>query len=383
MECIYLDNAATSFPKAPGVSKAMARYTDCIGANVSRGGYAAAYEAERVLFEARQSLKTLFSFPYAESHVVWTSGATAALNAVLFGYLCPGDHVIVSALEHNAVMRPLTALSSSRGVTVSRIPASADGTTAPDAILPLFQKNTRLVLVSHVSNVCGAVLPVEAIAAACQAHGVPLVLDAAQSAGHIPIDYGTLGLSALCVPAHKGLMGPQGLGAMLLSPDFAKVLSPMIYGGTGSASDSEAQPEFMPDRFESGTLNLPAVYGLHAALQWLAQTGVERVAAQEDMLCARFIEGICDLPLRIVRPGSATAAGVVSLDFWALDNALCADRLAQEFHVLTRCGLHCAPAAHHALHTFPQGTVRFSFSVMNTLADAKNAAAAVRALYRR
>lgn len=361
MEHHYLDNAATSFPKAPGVGQAMAHYIEKMGVNVGRGTYEQASEAGLVVLETRQQLKTLFHFPGKVKNVIFTPGATYSLNQILRGYLKPGDHVVVSSLEHNAVMRPLMDLQA-QGVSFSRIPADKEGRTRAEDLLPLLRENTKLVLVNHASNVSGTIFPLEEVAKICRERGIPLAVDGAQTAGYLPIDFEELGLSALSVPGHKGLLGPQGIGAMLLAPEFARALEPVTTGGTGSASDSELQPSYMPDRFESGTMNLPGIFGLHAALDYVLEHGVESVREHTKQCTRQFLQGVQDLPLRVAGPADPELqVGVVSLDFEGLDNAEVSFALEQKFGIQTRCGLHCAPNAHKTLQTFPQGTVRFSF----------------------
>ena len=379
MDAIYLDNAATSFPKPEGVSDRMKFYLDCVGANVNRSVYTAAQEAGLVTLTLRQRLARLFRFPEPPTHVLLTPGATAALNMLISGLLRPGDHCIVSSMEHNAVMRPLLRLP---GVEVSRIPCDSRGFADVDALPGLFRENTRLVLVAHGSNVCGAVQDAAAIGRICAARGVPFALDAAQTAGHLPIDFQALGLSALAVPGHKGLLGPGGVGALLLRDELAQRLTPLIAGGTGSASDSEYLPPYLPDRFESGTANLPGYYGWEAALRFVEDRGVAALRRHEMALCTRFLDGLTDMEhLRLVGPRDPERrVGVISVDFLRRDNAEMAYELETRYGILTRCGLHCAPSAHKALGTFPQGTVRFSLGWASTEADVDAALAALRAL---
>lgn len=379
MDAIYLDNAATSFPKPEGVSDRMKFYLDCVGANVNRSVYTAAQEAGLVTLTLRQRLARLFRFPEPPTHVILTPGATAALNMLISGLLRPGDHCIVSSMEHNAVMRPLLRLP---GVEVSRIPCDNQGFADVDALPGLFRENTRLVLVAHGSNVCGAVQDAAAIGRICAARGVPFALDAAQTAGHLPIDFQALGLSALAVPGHKGLLGPGGVGALLLRDELAQRLTPLIAGGTGSASDSEYLPPYLPDRFESGTANLPGYYGWEAALRFVEDRGVAALRRHEMALCTRFLDGLADMEhLRLVGPRDPERrVGVISVDFLRRDNAEMAYELETRYGILTRCGLHCAPSAHKALGTFPQGTVRFSLGWASTEADVDAALAALRAL---
>lgn len=377
MKSVYLDNAATSFPKAPGVGAEMARYIETVGANVNRGTYSAATEAAMTLLDTRTMLKDLLGFAGPESRVIFTPGATAGLNLILKGYLKKGDHVIVSSLEHNAVMRPLTELCA-QGVTFSRIPADQEGNTDAKDILPLIRPETKLVMVSHASNVCGTVFPLEETADICRGKGIPLCVDGAQTAGHLPIHFDGLGLSALSVPGHKGLLGPQGIGAVLLGEEFAASLRPLYTGGTGSASHSEEQPDYLPDKFESGTLNLPGIYGLHAALSFVQSRGAEALFAHEMQMAACLLEGVGSLPVRVAgRTALSGRVGVVSLDFYNADNGDAAYRLEKEYGILARCGLHCAPNAHKILHTFPQGTVRLSVGYSTTEADIQQALKAV------
>lgn len=270
------------------------------------------------------------------------------------------------------------------GVTFDRIPCDGTGRMDVAAAEGLFRKETRLVVLAHGSNVSGTVQDAEAVGRLCQAHGVAFCLDAAQTAGHMPVDFTALRLSALSVPGHKGLLGPSGIGALLLSPDFAKDLTPMVTGGTGSASDTEIQPPFMPDRFESGTPNVPGIYGLEAALAFLEEIGVEQIAAHDRMLTTRFLAGLRAIPgAALVGPDTVEGrVGVLSVDFLGLDNAEAAEQLEREYGILTRCGLHCAPSAHKTLGTFPRGTVRFSLGWFNTEADVDYALKAIEAVSR-
>lgn len=380
MPAIYLDHAATSFPKPPCVAAAMTEYLTHVGANINRGNYGAAQQAELVALRLRRRLCELFDFA-DPTHVVLTPGNTWGLNLVLGGALHPGDHCVVSGMEHNAVMRPLQQLVR-QGVTFTRVPCDREGFLDLRALEAAFRPNTRLVVLAHASNVSGTLQDAAAVGKLCAERGVPFCLDAAQTAGHLPLSFRELGLSALSVPAHKGLLGPQGLGALLLAPDFAKALTPYVTGGTGSASDSEEQPAYLPDKFEPGTPNLPGIYGWEAALAWLQGIGVAAVRAHDLALSRRFLDGLADLPgVRLAGPADpARRVGVFSLDFVGRDNAEIAYRLETDYGILTRCGLHCAPAAHKTLGTFPRGTVRFSTGWSTTEADIDAALAAIRAL---
>lgn len=379
MKSIYLDNAATSFPKPEGVSAAMKTYIDQVGATINRSVYGSAQDAGLVTLQLRERLKNLFRFPEPVTHVLLTPGATWGLNMVIKGFLKTGDHCIVSSMEHNAVMRPLLQLE---GVEFDRIPCNQEGLLNPKDIEPMIRPNTKLLVMAHGSNVCGSVQDAKAVGEICSRHGIPFVLDAAQTAGHISVDFEAFHLSALVVPGHKGLLGPSGIGALLMTDYFAKQLDPIVAGGTGSASDSEFLPEYLPDRFESGTPNLPGIYGWEAALRFVESTGVDYLRNHEMILCQRFLEGIEQIPgVRLCGTTDLSRrVGVISVDFLNHDNAEAAFALEMDHGILTRCGLHCAPSAHKTLDTFPRGTVRFSLGFSSTEADVNAALAAIGAV---
>ena len=370
---LYFDHAATSYPKAPKVGEAMQYYVNQIGVNINRGVYAPAQEAALETYLLREKLCAYFHHD-EPTRVIFTAGNTAALNCAIKGYIRKGDHVLVSAMEHNAVMRPLVQL----GVDFDRVPCDGEGFLDVTKIEGLVRPNTRLFVLCHASNVCGSVQNAAEVGRLCKLHNLPLVLDAAQSAGHIPVDFAALSLSALCVPAHKGLLGPQGMGALLLSADFAAQLDPLIAGGTGSMSDSEELPPYLPDRFESGTPNLPGIYGWSAAMNYVNQIEAHR-RNHEEALCRQFLQGLEGIPnVRLLGTGDISRrVAVFALDFVGQDNAEISDRLERDFHILTRCGLHCAPAAHKTLATFPQGVVRFSFGHSTTAEDITAALTAI------
>jgi len=362
----YFDNGATSFPKAPGVAAAVADYIENIGVNVGRGFYSEALGAAGIMLDCREKLQRLFNAPEGYE-TVFTMNITEALNLILKGYLKPGDHVIVSSLEHNAVMRPVVSLEK-RGITFTRAPFDEEGELDAAALPGLIRRETKLILVTHASNVCGTVNDIERIGEIAEAHGIPLVVDAAQTAGVLPIDLQKNKAKAICFTGHKSLLGPQGVGGMVIDKAFAALVDPLIEGGTGSRSDSEEQPSMLPDKFESGTQNLPGIYGLNAALDYLSRTGIDNIHAKEMILTERFMEGVKDLVgVRLVgRRGVENRTAVVSIDFEQHDNADIAFLLDSEYDIKTRVGMHCAPSAHKSLGTFPQGTVRFSFSYFNT-----------------
>ena len=366
MEKIYFDNGSTSFPKAPGVGDAIRDIIEHGAYNINRGGYEGAYEVADMVLTTREQLCRLFHFSESRN-VVFTPSITYSLNYVIKGLLKPGDHVIVSSMEHNGMMRPLVQMAH-QGVSFDAAQADRDGVLDPQKVEDLIRPNTRAVMMLHASNLCGTMLPIQQVGEICARHGLIFVVDTAQTAGVFPIDMEKMHIDALCFTGHKGLRGPQGVGGMLLRDELCSQMTPLISGGTGSRSDSEEVPDFMPDRFESGTMNLPGIAGLHRALTYLEEYGMENIARQELAICQRFIDGALTLPdTRVV--GKLTTqdrAAIVSLDFQKMDNAEVSFLLDNQYGVMTRCGLHCAPRAHKSLGTFPQGTVRFSFSHHNT-----------------
>lgn len=376
---IYLDNGSTSFPKAPGVSDAVKFFMDQVGANVNRGGYESAYSAEDVIMETREMLCRMFHFGKRLKNVIFTPNITYSLNYIIKGWLQPGDHVLVSSMEHNAMMRPLVQMEH-LGITFDRIPANQDGEMLVDKIEGLIRPNTKGILTLHGSNVCGSLTPLEKVGAICKKHNIKFVVDAAQTAGVFEIDMEKMNIDVLAFTGHKSLLGPQGIGGFLLTDEMARQIRPLVTGGTGSISDSEEQPEFLPDKFESGTMNIPGIYGLHASLSYLQETGIENIRAHELKLAQAFMEAVGKIAgVRVVGPKDINnRAPVVSLDFTGGDNAEVAFVLESEYGIMTRCGLHCAPNAHKTLGTFPQGTVRFTFGWANTMEDVEKAVEAIR-----
>ena len=369
-QTVYLDQAATSRPKASGVGEAMRFYIDEVCANVNRATYAPATDAAIHVLETREKLCSLFGLS-DPTHVIFTPGQTYSLNMVLKGLLHPGDHVLVSPLEHNGVMRPLTQLLE-HGVSFDRIPLTEEDDLDLEAAKRLIRPNTKLMMLTHASNISGTVLSIDKAAEIARKNGIFFAVDAAQTAGHLNINMKQSKIDALCVPSHKGLRGPSGVGALLLTKDFAKALDPLITGGTGSDSHTEVQPDYMPDRFESGTPNLAGIYGLHAALSELEHEGLRARQAREEELLHRFLRGLDKIDgIRMIGTRDLNRkVGLVSVDFTARrDNAEVADLLSNEYGILTRCGLHCAPNAHKTYGTFPQGTVRFSFNSTNTIEE--------------
>lgn len=388
MRKIYLDQASTSFPKPKQVSEAVYRYMTEIGTNINRGGYEEAYSAEDMVLETRERLCELFHFnPGQCENVIFTANITTSLNVILKGFLKPGDHVLVSSMEHNAVMRPLRQLEQT-GVVFDRIPCTEEGEILLAEMEKLLNPCTRAVVMLHASNVCGTVMPVEEVGAFCQKHGLKFILDTAQTAGILPLDMEKMHVDVLAFTGHKGLLGPQGIGGFICTEEMAHAMMPLLSGGTGSISHTEEIPDFMPDRFEPGTLNLPGIAGLHAAIQYLEKTGIDRIYEKEMQLTGAFLEYLLDMETAHQKDGMApfriagkrnleNRTGVVSILPLKQDPAQVAYMLDVQYGIMTRVGLHCAPSAHKTLGTYPTGTIRFAFGHTNTMEDVEAAARAL------
>jgi cysteine desulfurase family protein len=376
---VYLDNAATSWPKPPEVLQAMADFFRYAGGNPGRAGHRLSIEAGRIVYEAREALAELFDVR-DPMRIVFAANATQAINTVLRGLVSRGDRVVTTGIEHNAVMRPLRELAR-RGVRLTVVPCASDGTLDPSDIGKALRANTRLVVVNHASNVSGTISPIGEVAAVARQHGALLLVDAAQTAGTLPISMRQLGVDFLAFTGHKGLYGPQGTGGLVLGdgvkPDW---LDPLVRGGTGSNSEYEEQPHFLPDRFESGTVNGPGIAGLGAGVRFVLARGVEAIRRHEAALTAQLLDGLESIPgVTVYGPREAARqTAVVSFRAEGLSSTEIGFRLDDEHGILCRAGLHCAPALHQTIGTFPDGTVRLAPGVFTALADIRAAVAAIR-----
>jgi cysteine desulfurase family protein len=334
-----------------------------------RGAYESSFLAENIVYETRELIAEMFNSNKSEN-VVFTKNVTESLNVLIKGVLEAGDNVIVSSMEHNAVMRPLNALSK-KDISFSKVKCSNLGELDPDDIRGFIKPNTKAVIMTHASNVCGTILDIETVGRICKEYGLIFIIDTAQTAGFLEIDINRLNADAIAFTGHKGLLGPQGLGGFVVTESLAKSIDTFIEGGTGSLSDQEIQPEYMPDKLEAGTINIPGIYGLNAALKFVRDTGTETIRAGEIDLVERFLTGLKEIDLIHVigRDDIKNRTGVVSIDVPTRDNADISYKLYSEYGIATRCGMHCAPSAHQTLGTFPKGTVRFSFSHFNTIED--------------
>lgn len=373
---IYFDNAATSWPKPPTVRAALDDYFGDAGGNPGRSGHRMSIAAARVVENAREALAELFHV-IDPGHLVFTQNATHALNLALYGLLRPGDHVVTTSVEHNSVMRPLRHLEA-LGVELTVVACTPEGMLDLDSLRRALRPGTRLLVTTHGSNVVGTLIPVEAVAALARERDILYLVDASQTAGAIPIDVQEMGLDLLAFSGHKGLLGPTGTGGLYIRKGI--VLAPLMRGGTGSDSAHQTQPEFLPDAYESGTLNVAGIAGLAAGVRFLLEIGVEAVQTHERTLVAQFLVRASEIPgITFYGPMDATLqCGVVSFNVAGMMPSEVGLILDQSFGIMARTGLHCAPSAHHTLGTFPAGTVRFGFGWFNTAAEVDVAVEALR-----
>lgn len=380
---IYFDNAATSWPKPPAVGKAMCHFLDEIGANPGRSGHRLSIEASRTVYAAREAVAEIFNAP-DPLRIVFGHNVTDALNLALCGLLRPGQHVVTSSIEHNAVMRPLRALEQ-EGVDLTVVPCSPEGFLQPDQMESAIQSNTTMIILNHASNVMGSLLPVSELGRIARRHGLLLLVDAAQTGGACPLDMQASQIDLLGFTGHKSLYGPTGTGGLVIG-DRVEVdaLHPLKRGGTGSRSELEEQPSFLPDKYESGTPNAVGLAGLEAGIRWVLERGVESVRDHEKALTGCLIEGLMNIPGLRVYGGADPDRQTSTLSFIlsGMDSSLLGMRLDEEYGIMCRVGLHCSPVAHKTLGTFPSGTVRFGLGVFNTPEQVDTAVAAVATIAR-
>lgn len=375
---IYFDNAATSWPKPAAVPQAMTAFLEQVGANPGRSGHRLSVTAARTIYDTRQALADLFNAP-DPMRVVFGHNITEALNLALRGLLHPGDHVITSSMEHNSVMRPLRWLEQ-QGVALSVLPCSPQGFLDPDDIEAAIRPHTKLIVLNHASNVAGGLLPVAEAGRIARQHGLLLLVDTAQTAGAYPINMQQDNIDLLAFTGHKSLYGPTGTGGLIFGERVvAEGILPLHLGGTGSRSEAEFQPDFLPDRFESGTPNAVGLAGLLAALHWLQDKSVDAIRQHETTLARQLISGLQQIPGVILFGGqdASRQTATVSFNIASLEPSTVGQRLDAEYGILCRVGLHCAPAAHRTLGTFPDGTVRFGMGAFNTIEEVHQALQAV------
>jgi cysteine desulfurase/selenocysteine lyase len=378
---IYLDNAATSYPKPPEVAEAVARALCDEGAAEGRSATRAALRVHEVVSRCRERAARLLGAERPE-RIIFTFNGTDSLNLALHGLLRSSDHVVTSSVEHNSVLRPLRSLRN-QGVEVSYVTADREGRVNPDDIRRSLRANTRLVALVHASNVTGTIQPIEAVGEIARAAGAVFLVDAAQSAGHVPIDVSRLPFDLLAAPGHKGLLGPLGTGILYVAPGVEEHLASVRQGGTGSNSEDDLQPARLPDKYECGNHNVPGLFGLEAALAWIEERSIAEIGRHEQRLTQQLMTALAPIKgLRIYGPESPMdRVGVVSVTLEGFDPQELSTILDADFGIETRAGLHCAPGMHRCLGTFAAGgTLRMSVGPFTTEADVDAAPAAFRAI---
>lgn len=378
---IYLDNAATSFPKPPQVVDTIRQFLTEVGASPGRSGHSQSVEAGRIVYGTREALATLFNID-DPLRIAFGHNVTEALNLSLKGLLRPGDHVVTSSIEHNAVMRPLRTLER-EGVRLSLVSCSPEGILDPDDVARAITRDTRLIVINHASNVTGALLPIDAVGRIARDHGVLFLVDAAQTAGSVPIDVKTARIDLLAFTGHKSLMGPTGTGGLFIGPRVnVDEFQSLIQGGTGSGSELEEQPEFLPDKFESGTANAVGLAGLGSGVRFVLDTGVGNIRAHEMQLTQSLLENLSAVSrVKLYGPRDPSRqTAIVTFNVEGLEPSEVSYRLDQDHGIMSRPGLHCAPSAHRTVGTYPQGTVRFGLGYFNTAKEVAAAGEAVRSI---
>lgn len=378
---IYFDNAATSWPKPPDVAEAMTYFLTHVGASPGRSGHRLALEAGRMVYQAREALVELFHAP-DPLRVVFSHNVTEALNLALTGLLRPGDHVITSSMEHNSVMRPLRELER-QGVELSVVRCSPEGLLNPDDVRAAICPITKMIALNHASNVVGTIQPIKEIGELARQHDLLFLLDAAQTAGAYPIDMQAENIDLLGFTGHKSLYGPTGTGGLILGERVqVEQLRPLKRGGTGSRSEEEEQPGFLPDMAESGTSNSVGLAGLLAGLRWIKAQGVKQIRRHEMLLTQQLLDDLQRIAGVTVygTPEAVQRTATVSFNIAGLEPSDVGLRLDDDFGILCRVGLHCAPAAHKTLNTFPVGAVRFGLGAFNTPEEVAQALTAIETL---
>jgi cysteine desulfurase family protein len=379
-QSIYMDNAATSWPKPEETLTAMADYARSVGANPGRSGHRMSVDAGRVIFDTREAAADLFGVTNP-LRIIFTKNATEALNITIAGLLKPGDHVITSGMEHNSVMRPLRAMEKC-GVDVSVIPCSPLGEMNPDDVDRAVKKTTRAIYLTHASNVTGTIMPISEVGKIARDKEVLFCVDAAQTAGAISISVDEMSIDLLAFTGHKSLFGPQGTGGLYIRDGIEGEINPLTTGGTGSSSESEEQPDFLPDKFESGTPNTIGIAGLGAGIQFIKRTGIDMIRKKEQELTTLLIDGISSIPGATLYGclDAERQTAVLSFNIKGMSPAEVALALDEEFNIMSRPGLQCAPAAHHTIGTFSEGTVRLSPGYFLEKADVEKCVLAVEAI---
>ncbi|MCS4472806.1 aminotransferase class V-fold PLP-dependent enzyme [Clostridium botulinum] len=381
---VYLDNAATTYPKPEKVYSSILNYMKNVGASPGRGGYENALTGDRMVYKCRQSLINLFNFNKIEN-VVFTSNITASLNILIKSIVKDGWHVITSSMDHNSVIRPLVSLEKSNKIELDILNCSKEGLINIEDFKNAIKDSTRLVVLSHASNIVGTIQPLETIGKICKEKGIYFIIDSAQTAGVLPLSFQNLNCNALAFTGHKSLLGPQGIGGFIIDDELNNIATNFIEGGTGSLSESTLQPDFLPDKFESGTMNTPGIAGLLAGIEYINEEGLNAIKEREEYLSREFINGLLNIDsVKVYGPLDASLrTATISINSSKIDNSELGFLLDSEFGIMVRTGLHCAPLAHKTIGSFPQGTLRFSFGAFNDIKDINYALYALNSILNR
>lgn len=367
---VYLDNASTSFPKPQIVNDSIYNYLTNIGGNSGRSNHSNALESNRYVYMAREKIASFFNYNKIEN-VIFTNNITTSLNILVNGILKPGDHVITTSMEHNAVIRPLYYLKENINIDLDIVSANNNGIIDVENIKDKIKPQTKLIIITHASNVTGSIQPIKEIGKLCMKNNIFFILDSAQSAGVLSIDFKELGLNALAFTGHKSLLGPQGIGGFIIDDKLNEICSPYILGGTGSLSHSLIQPDFLPDKFESGTLNIPGIVGLYEAIKFIENEGLTTICKHNKKLRKKLINELSNMPNYNIYGDLSSSNGTscVSISHSKIDISELSYILDFNYGISNRSGLHCAPLAHQTIGTFPNGTVRLSIGYFNTLKE--------------
>ncbi len=379
MRKVYLDNSATTFPKPDSVIDAVADFMRYVGASPGRGGYSNSLEAGRIVFQTRKLINGFFNGPGIEN-VIFTQNITESLNMAINGIFKDGWHIITTSMEHNSVMRPLRTLQEEGKIELTIIKCDKNGFLNVGDVEKSIKDNTKAIVMTHASNLVGTIMPAKEVGRICREHGLLFILDTAQSAGVVDIDFQKFNLDILAFTGHKALLGPQGTGGFLISPRADAVMLPIIQGGTGSKSDEDIQPDMLPDKYESGTLNAAGIAGLKAGIEFIEATGIEKIREHESKLLKMLIEGLHGIEnIIIYGPMDVSKmTAVVSINLKSMDPSEFAYMLDRKYGIMARSGLHCAPYAHRTVGSYPIGSVRLSIGYFNTEDDIRYTLGAIR-----
>ena len=369
---VYLDNASTSFPKPQEVANSIYNYLTNIGGNPGRSNHTNAMQSNRIVYNTREKIASFFNSNSIEN-VIFTKNITESLNILLNGILNDGDHVITSSMEHNSVLRPLHLLKAYNNIDIDIVAANENGIISSENIKKAIKSNTKVIIITHASNVTGSIQPIKEIGEICRNNNILFILDSAQSAGVIPINIKELGINALAFTGHKSLMGPQGIGGFIIDDKVNSICSPYIVGGTGSLSSSLIQPDFLPDKFESGTLNIPGIIGLYEGIKFIEKEGISTISQHNKSLRNMLITELLNIPNYKIYGETNIDLGTscVSISHNKIDISELSYLLDNDFNISNRSGLHCAPLAHKTIGSYPNGTVRLSIGYFNTIDEIK------------